>query len=124
MLGIHFRKQKLLPPALKQIYLNKFAKTGSVKERLINTDGNVVEIFRPGLETRLYSIGVSSITKTIRKNTAKNPIIDRIEIQGRISERKYEFVNDETSNTKAKEDAFAFLRKGIGARRAGYATTI
>ena len=124
MFSLHFRKPKLLPPALKPIYLNKFAKTGSVKERLIDTDGNIVEIFRPGLETRLYGIGVSSITKMIRKNTARDPIIDRVEIQGRITEKKYEFVNNEKDVNKAKNEAFDFLRKGISARRAGYATTI
>ena len=118
------RKTQALNPELKQVYMNKFSKTGSVKEMFIDKEGNLIEIFRPGPETRLANIGVVSITKHIKKCSAKDPIIDSVEIHGRVTEKKYDFYNSVNDNQKAKNDAYTFLRKGINARRAGFATTI
>ncbi len=47
-----------------------------------------------------------------------------MEIKGRITEKTYKFENSEKDTGKAKREAFDFLRKGIEARRAGFATTI
>lgn len=124
MFNISLRKAKAVPSTLKQTYMMKFSKTGSVKEKFIDVEGNVIEIFRPGLNTRLSTIGVESIQQQFRKNTARKPIIDSIEIKGRITEKTYKFENSDKDLGKAKREAFDFLRKGIDARRAGFATSI
>ena len=113
MFGLSLQKAKAVTPSMQQIYMTKFAKTGSVKERFINAEGNVVEIFRPGLKTRLSAIGVESIQQNFKKNTAKSPIIDSVEIKGRVTEKIYKFENDGNDSGKAKREAFDFLRKGI-----------
>ncbi len=61
MLGIKLGRKKPVLPDLKELHTLKFAKTGSVKEKFIDKEGNVVEIFRPGLSTRLSTIGVECI---------------------------------------------------------------